>query len=147
MTVTANNPTLYNAAYAGALAGQLAGNGLTGIPAVDDSTSPSVYAKASNVASAFAFQFDQVAFTTAVTNLSASHATQPQASTAAIAATQLALVPIVFGLTFGLFFQRKGGDVESDAGATPADWAPTALALAAQVTVAQALLAASGTLV
>ena len=70
MTVTANNPALYNAAYSAALAGQLAGNGLTGIPAVDDSTSPSVYAKASNVASAFAFQFDQVAFTTPVTNLS-----------------------------------------------------------------------------
>lgn len=147
MTVTANNPTLYNAVYAGALAGQLAGNGLTGIPAVDNSTSPSVYAKASNIASAFAFQFDQVAYTTAQTNLSSSHATEPQASTAAIAATQLALVPCAWGLAFAAFFQRKGADEESDFGTTPADWAAQAAAIAAQLTVAQALYATSGTLV
>jgi hypothetical protein len=146
MTVTANNPALYNAAYSAALAGQLAGNGLTGIPAVDDSTGPSVYAKASNVASAFAFQFDQVAFTTAVTNLSSSHATVPP-TTAAEAATTSAVVSALWGLVFGMFFQRKGGDVESDSGTTPADWAAQAAAVAAQLTVVQALYAASGTLV
>lgn len=146
MTVTANNPALYNAAYSAALAGQLAGNGLTGIPAVDDSTGPSVYAKASNVASAFAFQFDQVAFTTPVTNLSASHATVPPAS-AAQASTTNAIVSALWGLVFSAFFQRKGGDVESDSGTTPSDWAAVAAAVAAQLTVAQALYAASGTLV
>ena len=87
MTVTANNPALYNAAFAGALAGQLAAAGITGIPATDDSVPPlTVYGAAANNASEFAYQFDQVAFTTPVTNLSSGNATVPP-TTAAEAAT------------------------------------------------------------
>lgn len=143
--ITPNNPSLVNAAYAGALAGQMAGSGITGIPAVDDSTGPSVYAKASNVAYAFAWQFDQVAFVTPVTNVSASHATVVPSS-AAIQGTQLAYEAIVQGLAFGLFFQRKGADVESDTGDLPGDWAAIAAAFAAQVTVAGTALSGAGTL-
>ena len=144
-SITPNNPSLFNAAYSGALAGQLAGSGLVGVPSVDDSTSPSVYAKASNIAYAFAWEFDQVAFTTPVTNVSASHATVIPSS-APIQGTQLAYEAIVFGLAFGAFFQRKGGDVESDSGALPTDWNFMAAAVAAQVTVAGAALSGAGTL-
>ena len=143
---TPNNPSLFNAAYSGALAGQMAGSGITGIPAVDDSTGPSVYAKASNIAYAFAWEFDQVAFTTPVTNVSTSGHATVIPSSAAIQGTQLAYEAIVLGLAFGMFFQRKGADVESDTGDLPADWATTAAAVAAQVTVAGTALSGAGTL-
>lgn len=144
--ITPNNPSLFNAAYNGAFAGQMAGNGLTGIPATDDSTSPSVYAKASNIAYAFAWQFDQVAFPTPVTNVSSSNQTVSPGSHI-IQATELAYMTLVKDLAFSAFFQRKGADVESDTGDTPADWATVAAAVAAQVTVGAAALSGAGTFV
>jgi len=145
MTVTANNPSLYNAAYAGALAGLLAGGGLTGIPAIDDEANPNVYDAASNVASDFAYQFDQVAYTSAVTNVSAGHATVAPAS-GTIQSTELAYNLAVFGLSFGLFYGRKGADLV-DSGGHPTDWAAQAAALAAMLSTVTAAATASGTLV
>ena len=145
MTVTANNPSLYNAAYAGALAGLLAGAGLTGIPAIDNAANPNVYDAASNVASDFAFQFDQVAYTSAVTNVSSGHATEAPAS-GTIQSTQLAYNFAVGLLSFGLFFGRKGADLV-DTGGHPTDWASIASALAAMLSTVTAAATASGTLV
>ena len=145
MTVTANNPSLYNAAYAGALAGLLAGAGLTGVPAIDNAANPNVYDAASNVASDFAFQFDQAAYTAPVTNVSASNATVAP-TTHIIQATELAYNLSVFGLAFGLFFGRKGADLV-DTGGHPTDWATIASALAAQLSTVTAAFTASGTLV
>jgi hypothetical protein len=150
MTVTANNPALYNAAFAGALAGQLAAAGITGIPTPDDSAPPNtVYAAAANNASEFAYQFDQVAFTGAVTNLSASNATVPPA-TAAEAATTNAFVSALFGLAFAAFFQRQGAQFNPNAVPTGTQFAALAAAVAAQFAVVQYELGAahgSGTLV
>jgi hypothetical protein len=135
-----NNPSLFSNAYAGAFAGQLAAAGLSGTSA--DSTASS-YAALSNVASAFATEVDNGI--TAQANLSASNATIVQA-TAAEAGTQLALPNLIFSLSYSYWQQRKGANLTSDAGATPADYATAVAAIVAQYTEAKAALTAAGSL-
>lgn len=145
MTLTLNNPSIFNAAYDGALAGLLAGSGLTGIAATDNTATS--YATASSIANAFATYMDQTQITSAITHLSASNATIVQA-TAAEGGTQLALPLGMFGLCFAYWFQRSGAAFTQPPSAVvlPATYAAACAAIAAQFTEAQAAFAAAGSL-
>lgn len=115
MAFSGNNQAIYNAALNGAFSGQLAG-----AQQVDGTTGD--YASIGNVATAFAKEVDSLI--AAVANLTAGGASVVQA-TAAEAATQLAYTSIIFGLSFGYWFSRRGTDT------TAADYAVGAAALVA----------------
>jgi hypothetical protein len=149
MALTLNNPLIYNEAFAGALAGQLAGSALTGIPATDQVAGS--YAAAANVAGVFAEAVDAVVpqgAPGAITNVSAAHATTPP-STAAAASTQSAYGSAMFGLCFAYWFQRKSANLQAsgDGGLVEADYAYIAATIAAQFAEVSAVLVANGTLV
>jgi hypothetical protein len=149
MTLTLNNPLIYNQAFAGALAGQLAGSGLTGIAATDQTAG--TYAAQANIAGVFAEAVDAVipqGAPGAIANVSSAHATIPP-STAADASTQSAYAAAMFGICFGYWFQRKSANIQAsgDGGLTESDYAYIAATIAAQFAEASAVLVANGTLV
>lgn len=143
MALTLNNPVLFNAAFSAALAGQLAGNALTGVPATDNTAGN--YAVACNIAVAFATEVDSLVpqgAPAAIANVSSAHASLPP-TTAAITATQSAYVSAMYGLCFAYWFQRKSANlVGTDLGATPADYAIPAAAIAGQFAEVVATLTA-----
>src|SRR5277367_217511 len=104
MALTLNNPLIFNAAFAGALAGQIVGSGLSGVPATDNAAG--TYAAACNIAVAFATEVDSLVpqgAPAAIANVSASHATIPPAS-AAEASTQTAYAAAMNGLSFAYWY-------------------------------------------
>jgi hypothetical protein len=149
MALTLNNPLIYNTAFAGALAGQLAGNALAGSPAVDQVAGS--YAAAANVAGVFAEELDALipqGAPGAIANVSSGHATIPP-STAADASTQSAYGSAMFGLCFSYWFQRKSANLQAsgDGGLVETDYAYIAGAIAAQFAEVVNVLTANGTLV
>jgi hypothetical protein len=134
MALSLNNPLVFNTAFAGCLAGQVQGSALSGVPATDNAAA--TYAAQAAVAVAFATEVDSLipqGSPGAIANVSAGHATIPPTS-AAEASTQSAYGSAMFGLSFGYWSQRKSANITAsgDAGATPADYAAPAAAIAAQ---------------
>lgn len=131
------NPSLYNAAFNGALAGQMAGNGLAGVvnnTNVDNT--PGTYTPFVAIAAEFAKVVDATLGGTGVPNLSASNATIVQA-TAADAGTQLALTGTMFALCFGYWQNRKSANISANPQTDPGNLNPADYTLAAEAIVTQ----------
>lgn len=146
-----NNPTLFNAAFDGAYAALLgfvnptdparaAASGLYPGGLAPQDAVTTTYANAATIALNFAIEVDLGIG--AVTNLSSGNATEPQASTAAIAATQLALVPLMLSLCFA-YWQQRGGAAFVVNPAVPATYVAAAAQIKAQFAEAQATFALS----
>lgn len=147
------NPSLYNAAFNGCLAGQMAGNGLAGVVNnVNVDNTPGTYTPFVAIAAEFGKVVDATLGGTGVANLSGSNATLPQASTAAIAATQLALVGTMFALCFGYWYSRKSANISANPTTDPgnllaADYTLAAEAIVTQFVAAETSFAAQSSLV
>lgn len=107
MAFTGNNPTLYNAAFNGALAGMFAGGAINAasVPSATDTETVAMVAQCT----AFATEVDSlIAITGAQANITT--AASPNTTKAPIAgittASQLAFSDVLFGLCFAAFFQK-----------------------------------------
>jgi hypothetical protein len=146
------NPSLYNAAFNGALAGQLAGNGLAGVVnTVNVDNQVGTYTPFVAIAAEFAKVVDATLGGTGVTNVSTSNATVVPSSNV-IQSTQLALVDTMFALAFGYWYSRKSANISANPVTDPgnllaADYTLAAEAVVTQFAAAQASFAAQSSLV
>jgi hypothetical protein len=156
MALKVNNPIVFNAAFAGSLAGQLAGSALTGIASTDQVAG--TYGAAAGIASNFAQALDAVvpqgapgSITGVSTgaSLPGTGGTTVVASAGVNAASQQAYNSAVFGLAFAYWYQRKSANIQAsgDAGLSPTDYAYVAASIAAQLAEVTTALTADGTLV
>lgn len=128
--IAAVNPTLANAAYAGALAGILAG-------AVQVTGTAANYAAAANVALAFATEFDAQFTVDTTISVSAS----PDTTIAPVAGVTTANLNfkghLAFALAFGYFFARASA---AQGSTTATSYSGAAIILAAAYTEAVSVL-------
>ena len=136
MSFTGNNPTLYNAAFNGALAGMIAGNQLNAaaVPSATDQNTVAMVA----AATAFATEVDSlIPITGAQANITTS--ATPNTTKAPVAgittASQLAFSVVLFGICFGYWFGRP--DNVTSPAPTAAGFAQPAAAVVAIYTAAQ----------
>ena len=131
------NPSLYNAAFNGCLAGQIATNGLAGVVNnVNVDNQAGTYTPFVAIAAEFAEVVDATIGGTGIANLSASNATVIPSS-AAIQATELALCNTMFALCFGYWFNRKSANISANPVTDPGNLNPADYTLAAEAVVTQ----------